>query len=338
MRRFAQFEIFDRWKFIANPLLRQVAFGFSCTVVMSFVRLFIDAIAPSAGPFAVIYPAILVSTLYGRWQAGLVTYFTALIWIWWAVLPDIWSFHFANLVDIPRLVVNATTLLITLGLAEVFRSATRAAMFQCDSEIEKRDTLMRELDHRTKNNFAMVASLLRLQKGREPSIEAQQALEMAANRVHSFASAHDSLYDDGSRISEVSMESYLGKLVPTLFSGAFLDGHITLNLSVDELRLPRDQAVAIGLVVNEAITNAAKHAFAPDDEGQLDISFYRLRGGWQLIVTDNGQGVKQQPSHSSGLGRSLMSAFAAQAKGTATIESLATGTRVTLESESATGA
>lgn len=334
MRRLARFDVVDQWKLVRSPLLRQILFGLACTLALLLVRFLVDLVAPSAGPFALIYPAMLVATLYGRWQAGLVTYVTALMWIWWAILPTAWTFDFANLSDRPRLAVNAISLLVTLGLAEIFRSETRAAILARNAEIEKRDTLMRELDHRTKNNFAIVASLLRLQKSREASPEAQHALDIAANRVISFASAHDSLYDDGG-ISEVSMQSYLNKLVPTLFSGTFVDDDIQLNLKIDDLLLPRDQAVAIGLVLNEAMTNSAKHAFAPEEKGELDVGFHKRPGGWQLIVSDNGNGATQEPAHSSGLGKSLMSAFAAQAKGVATIERLTKGTRVMLVADGA---
>ncbi|MEO5599026.1 MAG: sensor histidine kinase [Novosphingobium sp.] len=330
MRRFAQFDVLDRWKRPASPLLRQIAFGVVCTLGLWVARLFIDVVAPAAGPFALIYPAAMIATLYGRWPAGLVTYAAGLLYIVWAILPPAHSFALAFPADGPRIVVNGISLLAVIAFAESFRSHGRVAMSQRNAEIAKRDMLLKEIDHRTKNNFAIVVSLLRVQKDSETSQAARDALDVAANRVLSFATAHESLYDDGSDVEDMNMRTYLTKLITSICKATFLNNSVQLNLTIDDLRLPRDQAVAIGLVANEAITNAAKHAFDSNDGGVLDVNFHSLPQGWQLTVTDNGSGVNGSPVYSSGLGSSLIEAFATQAAGTYMIEPLVKGTRVRL--------
>jgi two-component sensor histidine kinase len=332
LRRIAQFDVVDRWKFSASPLLRQIAFGVACTLALWVVRRCIDVIAPSVGPFALIYPATLIATLYGRWPAGLVTYVCGLLYIVWAILPPAGAFALTHQSDAPRIVVNAISLLAMIVFAESFRNNGRVAMHQRDAEIAKRGMLLKEIDHRTKNNFAIVVSLLRVQKSRETSTEAREALEVAANRVHSFAIAHESLYDDGSDVEHMNMQTYLTKLITSIYKATFLNNSVQLKLNIDELRLPRDQAVAIGLVANEAITNAAKHAFDSTGGGVLDIAFHRLPDGWQLLVTDDGSGDNDSPVYSSGLGNGLIQAFAEQAVANYTVESLDKGTRVRLVS------
>lgn len=98
--------------------------------------------------------------------------------------------------------------------------------------------------------------------------------------------------------------------------------------------MPRDRAVTIGLVINELVTNAAKHAFAGRDVGSIAVSFHnRAEGGWTVGVTDDGVGMPDTlpaATANSGLGSRLVEAFARQADGTITVDSDRTGTRVEL--------
>lgn len=337
LRRFAMYDVAEKWKLFTLPVFSQIAFGLICTLGLIVLRMGVNLYSPNAGPFALIYPAIMIATLYGRWQAGAITLFSSMAFVMWQVIPHSEAGFFANDDDGPRTLVNGLALLVTFGLAELFRSNGTFAMERAEAAIEKRELLMHELDHRTKNNLAIVVSLLRLQKNREGSADAKEALEVAAKRIHSFALANESLYVGNELVTVVNMDEYLTKLVTNIFDATFLDGAVALNLHIEELWLPRDRAVAVGLVANEAITNACKHAFAADEGGNLAIDFHGLSSGWELIVSDDGIGMGKEPAQGSGMGSSMMAAFAAQAGGTYTTERLSKGTRVRIVSEGVSG-
>ncbi len=328
--RFGEIDVVEARPRGLPSLVAEILFGLACTGGMIAVRLAIDLVAPTAGPFSLIYPAVLISTLFGRWRAGLATFVTAFLFAWYFVLPDPQSFRFAVASDAPRTVVNACSALVILLFAEMFRGAVRRAAGERDAEIAFRDLLLREIDHRMKNNFMIVGSLLELPRRRQASEEAREALASAAARIHSFTAAHQALYEDGGRLHDVAMGEYLRTLTRNIVDALFLPERIELRLAADDVTLPRDKAVSIGLVLNEAVTNAAKHAFGPDERGAIAVEFRAEGPDWRLTIADDGRGGAPAPGASNGLGSSLIVAFAERAGAQVTTERLEPGTRVVL--------
>lgn len=330
-QRLGEFDIVERWGGKTPPWLVQIIFGVGCTGAAILARVVVDVFAPTAGPFSLIYPATLISALYGRLTAGAVTCVTGFLFAWYFVLPETHSFHFADPNDGPRTLVNGLSVAVILVFAQVFRRAVRRAVRERDQEIANRDLLLRELDHRTKNNFTIVTSLLELQKRRQTSAAARDALAAAAARVHSFAAAHQSLYQSGGHLRDVAMADYLRQLAEDVVDAFFLAGRVQLEMAIDQIDMPRDQAVSIGVVLNEVITNAAKHAFGPEDTGTVRVEFRAEGRAWRLVVSDDGQGAAAPAKARSGLGSSLIEAFAARAGGKVSVERAGRGTCVTVE-------
>ncbi|WP_299426961.1 sensor histidine kinase [Sphingomonas bacterium] len=185
-----------------------------------------------------------------------------------------------------------------------------------------------------KNKFAIVASMLDIQRRRAGDTPAGEALGAAMMRVDSIARAHRHLYRDGER-SEVNVQDYLADLCATLSDALLLRGGVTLHCEADPAPIQRDHAVSIGLVVNELVTNAAKHAFAGRESGTIDVSWKRrAEGGWRLTVADDGVGMPPGPKparRDGGLGQRLIEAFAHQAGGSLNTVSGETGTCVTMD-------
>jgi two-component sensor histidine kinase len=227
--------------------------------------------------------------------------------------------------------VSAT---LTVALAETFRRAVHRATRERDREIADRDLMLSEFEHRVKNNFQIVASMLDIQRRRVSDPAASEALGAAMMRVDSIARAHRHLYRDG-QASEVNVSDYLEDLCNALSDALLLRGGVTLSCDADAAPIQRDHAVSIGLIVNELVTNAAKHAFAGRETGTIRVSWKRKpEGGWRLIVADDGAGLPpgRRPKRTDGgLGQRLVEAFAKQAGGTLTTASDAGGTRVTMD-------
>ncbi|MBB4837449.1 two-component sensor histidine kinase [Sphingomonas kyeonggiensis] len=319
-----------------GALLVQLSFGLLITGLAIGLRAVIDAIAPAAGPFSLGFPAVLIATLFGRWQAGLLTGALTLLYSWYFILPEQHSFLLKSPDDMGRLVLATINYAAVLLIAELFRRAVRRATQERDRELAERDLFLAEFDHRVKNNFTLVAALLDMQRRRTKDAETQEALSSALTRVESIARAHRHLYRGGAASpGNVDMAVYLEELSAALAEALFLRGAITLHCVCDHAALPRDRAVSIGLIVNELVTNAAKHAFAGRESGRIEIRFETAAPGWLLSVRDDGVGLPAEPKprKDGGLGQKLVDGFVRQARGTATTETGPLGTKVTVALE-----
>lgn len=314
MQRLAQFDVSRQFITPRGKLVSQILFGIVCGSAMVGLRSLFDIWAPESGPFAMIYPTVLLATLYGHWRAGIAALLVTFFWAWFYVLPEPGSFEFSNPTDPARVALNACCTLILVVFAEAFRRAARRTVDQISEDADKRLAQLAEIEHRTKNNFALVASLLEIQKRRisDPSLHAP--LEDAAVRVRTFADAYSSLAYEQSDGGEVAIGPYLGVLLDRVERAA-LPANVRLVREIDEASVSREVAVAIGLYVNEALANCAKYAFPDARPGKIGVFFQTRPEGWRLTIEDDGVGLDAAPGHSGGLGTSLMTTFAAQAGG-----------------------
>lgn len=312
MQRLAQFDVSKQ--FITRPgqVAAQLVFGVVCAAAMIGIRAGFDLWAPISGPFALIYPTILLATLYGHWRAGVVAFSLTFAWAWYFVLPAPQSFTLADPTDPARVVINAVSALIVLIFAEAFRRAAHSTMEEIRLSADRRLTQLAELEHRTKNNFALVASLLEIQKRRVSDTSLHPMLDDAAGRVRTFADAYSSLAIDQSDGVNVDMKPYLNQLLDRIERAAVPD-FVTLYREIDPVEMPRESAVAIGLYVNEAISNCLKYAFPDERTGKIGVFFQARQEGWRLTIDDDGVGIDGGPSQGGGLGSNLLTAFASQA-------------------------
>jgi PAS domain S-box-containing protein len=158
--------------------------------------------------------------------------------------------------------------------------------------LHEKDTLLGEIHHRVKNNLQIVYSLLGLQAARIADQALQDQLYVSQNRILSMALIHQTLY--GSKDFErVDFALFIGALLPALIRSCAADpDRISIRVDMEPVRLPIDIAVPCGLVVNELITNALKHAFRHRDRGEIRIALTRQPGNDVLLsVSDNGIGL-----------------------------------------------
>lgn len=301
------------------PLIIDVATALFCFGVMATIRLFLQMVIPGIAPFALLYPFALLATFLSSWRAGAITFYIGLIGAWYFVLPGS-GFELQAAGDAGRIAINVCSGALLLTIAQMFRASAKRARTERVAKLEERDLLFRELNHRVNNNFAMVASLLQLQASRAQDGQAKAALAGALNRVMSISQAHRNLYAAGQDMSRVDMSVYLRDLCRSLAEALFLGEIVRLECDAFPASMERDRAVAIGLVVNELVTNAAKHAFTETTSGRIEVSFQPEGSGWRLMVRDDGQGLPPDfHERRNGLGRGLVEAFTRQAGGTLSI-------------------
>lgn len=181
--------------------------------------------------------------------------------------------------------------------------------------IEKREkekeVLLREIHHRVKNNLQLTSSLLNLQARELKDSEAAQALKEARDRIKAISLVHQELYS-GDSGGTVDLSGYLPSLCKSVTASNAGGTQITLDLKFDALHIPLDMSVSVGLMVNEIITNAIKHAFAGKQQGQIKVQAIAVDGNLQLIIQDNGNGIPQEviEGSRSGFGLKLLRSLA----------------------------
>jgi two-component sensor histidine kinase len=172
--------------------------------------------------------------------------------------------------------------------------------------------LLKEMNHRVANSLQLISSLIELQARKVGDETARALLRQAAERVEAVTLVHRRLYT-GQDVESVEMESYLTGLVEELSRAAHgQDGPGRIVLRAVPVRLETDRAVAVGLVVNELVTNALKYAY-PDGAGPVRVSLLGEDAGGllRLIVEDDGVGFADDaPARGSGLGSLIVSSMA----------------------------
>lgn len=332
MQRLAQFDVSRQFLTRPGKIAAQIGFGVFCAATMIGFRSVLDVWAPASGPFALVYPTVLLATLYGHWRAGVTSFVLSFVWAWYFVLRTPYSFTFEDPTDPFRVVINGFAALILLFFAEAFREAASRSMEEIRAAADRRLTLLNEMEHRTKNNFSLVASLLEIQKRQISHPELIAPLDDAVSRVRTFADAYSHLAMEQEEGTEVAMKPYLELLLDRIERAA-LSNSVTLHREIEDIHLPREVAVAIGLYLNEALANCAKYAFPEGAPGTIAVTFSVFEDRWVLSIEDDGLGAASLNGNSTGLGTSLMDAFAGQARAQHSRAARARGYRVELASE-----
>ncbi len=189
---------------------------------------------------------------------------------------------------------------------------------QLKAAIDERESLIREIHHRVKNNLQLVSSMLNLQMQTLEGAD-RRVLDTARARVNALALAYEQLVRSD-RVATTDLNSYLGPLTASL---AELNTLVSINLNAPTLTMDVDRAIPIALIVNELITNSLEHGFHDNRSGSVSIT---VDAGADeeivLVVEDNGCGfpASRSATDGTGLGLQLVHSFAEQLGGRITIE------------------
>ena len=188
-----------------------------------------------------------------------------------------------------------------------------------EEALAARDAAMKEIHHRVKNNLQIINSLLSLQGRKLKDHAAAAALDDARARINALSLIHSSLYEHNN-INMVDARSFFTELAANLGQALGAeDLGIDMNADIDNDAIDADLAVPLALFTAEAVTNAVKHAF-PDrateiKRGRIGIVYRHGEAGGSLCIEDNGRGVASRDP-GTGIGATLMAAFARQVRGT----------------------
>jgi two-component sensor histidine kinase len=197
--------------------------------------------------------------------------------------------------------------------------------------LEDKERLLKEIHHRVKNNLQIVTSLLSTQADSLQDPSAVSAIQESQHRVQAMALIHQKLYQSKG-VARIAMQSYIEEVVAFLHECYCLFGAVHFELEVEDIELDVTQAVPLGLIINEAVTNALKYAFPGGRSGTVTLRLMRLRKhAYALTIRDDGVGLPAHynPASSRSLGMTLLHGFSAQLGGELSIVSAA-GLRINL--------
>ncbi|WP_133526476.1 sensor histidine kinase [Flavobacterium sp. 245] len=156
--------------------------------------------------------------------------------------------------------------------------------------LDEKEWLLKEIHHRVKNNLQTVISLLNSQSAYLENDMALSAIKNSQHRIHSMSLIHQKLYNS-ENISTINMPNYIKELVEYLKESFSLGQRIRFDLKIDPLELDVAQAVPLGLILNESITNSIKYAFPTDRTGMIHITLEGTsENRYLLTISDNGIG------------------------------------------------
>lgn len=212
-----------------------------------------------------------------------------------------WVENFLN----PIVVHGAVKEISCLAYGITDRKQSQRALEQ---SLAEKEVLLKEVHHRVKNNLQVISSITKLQGEREGiDPRTREMLHHSRDRVRSMALIHERLYQN-KQFSSIDLAEYIDGLVRNLVISYSTSGRVAMDLDLEPVHLSIDQAMPCGLILNEIISNALKHAYADGREGRIQVAL-RLQGEQVRIgIHDDGPGLPEgfDEDRDGGLGLELI--------------------------------
>jgi len=170
-------------------------------------------------------------------------------------------------------------------------SERKIAEEQIKANLAEKETLLKEVHHRVKNNLAVVSGLLMLQANKTDDERLIEALNVCQTRVQSMSVIHEILYQS-ENFSAVDLNGYLSKLASDVTQNYSIGSNVHLKIEASNLMIGINQASPLGLIVNELITNSLKYAFPKGRKGEIVLKLESNKENEvELVISDNGVGM-----------------------------------------------
>lgn len=188
-------------------------------------------------------------------------------------------------------------IVLTFFLFRLYKKSKKANLLLNEQKeiIQKREDekalLLKELNHRVKNNLQMISSLLNLQSHQLKGHPAAELLKAGKYRVEALSLVHQKLYQEDYN-TKIALNEYIEELALNLVH--CFDKNVKLNLELENIEVDIDTAIPLGLVVNELVTNSLKHAFNKKINPVMDISIKQNKKQLTVSISDNGEGISDK--------------------------------------------
>lgn len=208
---------------------------------------------------------------------------------------------------------------------------------EVQKRINEKETLLKEVHHRVKNNLQTVSSLLSLQSRSIADEKISNIIKSSQNRVVSMAMVHEMLYKRDDYLSKIELKPYVKELSEYLVRSIKGNtNNVTVNIDIDENKLSIDTVIPLGLIINETITNALKYGITEDNSGEILIALKKLGDNrYELYLGDDGVGYSEEigPKTSKSLGLKLIYNLTRQLRGSISRDAEKKGTYYRIEFE-----
>jgi two-component sensor histidine kinase len=298
--------------------------GVGLTLAFVFARARLLDVPDQVAPFALGFLSVVLASLVAGWRSGLISLVLGQVLIWYYLLPPFYSLDIATPAVGYSLIISTITqglIVLSLGL---YQREVRRGEIERHRRINFLGHALREIDHRTKNNFQIVTSMLLLQGNRSASSEVRAALNEAAERLQAVSAVYAALTPSSQGLAAVRLQDHLEEICGQIRRGMLAEG-VSLETELEPILVPHETAVSLGIVVNELVTNACKHAF-PDSRGSITVRARQEANGALIEVADDGRGFKPGTKGAAGLGTRLVSAFVQRLRGKSEVRSSPAGT------------
>lgn len=198
-------------------------------------------------------------------------------------------------------------------------SALRRSQREATTKLQEKNTLLREVHHRVKNNLQTVSSLLSLQSRSMQDKKMSSIIKSSQNRVVSMSMVHEMLYKREDYLSKVELQPYVKELTEYLLRS--INGNentVAMHLEIDNHKLSIDTVIPLGLIINETVTNALKYGIPEGQGGEIFISLKKKnQDTYEMYLGDNGVGypVDIDPKTLPSMGLKLIHNLSRQLRG-----------------------
>jgi len=314
--------------------------GYATTVAIVLatflLRWAVDPILPLSYPYLLAFVAIVVSASLFNHGSGLLATALSAIIVAYLYLPPVGSLAVQTAGDAVSLGLFVCGGVVITLIVETLHSALAdlqralADLERSNADLSRsehaRGLLLREFRHRTRNDLHSLVGLLLLRARAAPSDAARDGLREAADHAMALARVHTRLArnarDDAASVDTRDFVSGLGADLQAAQTGEGLRP-VVLSVAAESHALDAERAVQVGLVLNEAITNALKYGFPDERAGTVRVTFVRNGAEFVLTVADDGVGLSEDdtaegrtpPPRGTGIGTRLLRALAAQLRG-----------------------
>lgn len=309
------------------PFLVEVAVGVGLAVLLAAIRVALVPWIGEAAPYALVFAAVVGASVLAGWRSGLIALVLGQALVWYFVMPPRQSFRVDDPAFAVSLVVATLAQLLILAIITLYQREVERASLRLTSERDLLQKALREIDHRTSNNYQTVLALVLAQAKSATDASVGEALQQVADRIRAIASASRKLAVASESLEQVRIAEHLQDLCEEIEKGLSRKG-IAIACAFDDLVLSADTTVCLSILVNELVTNALKHAYPGQRRGTIRVALLRLSGGLELRVEDDGAGMAAgSGGPGTGLGQRLVDTFVKQLKGRHEVTTGEGGTR-----------
>jgi len=285
----------------------EIGIGVAVPLLVVLFRMLLTPFSGDRAPYAFVFAGVVVACVLAGWRSGLIALVLGQFLTWFLVVEPLMRSINPEHARVGGLVIATTAELMILLVIALYQREVDKAWSSQENQMHLLSDALREIDHRTKNNYQTVVALILLQAQKAQTPDVKRALAEAADRVRAVSLASDQLALRSEDLGSIRLGDHLRELCNQIRRGLTGD-EVLLECEVDDLTAHSDMAIHLSIIVNELVTNALKHAFT-DRGGEIRVTCKPDGDGLELQIADNGSGMKVSTGKRSGLGTRLVERF-----------------------------